>query len=80
VSFLLNLLHVPQGAAALPRVLGQSTAVLLRAEWDRFYVVTIEELCLIQAIEIGFAQRVRTLDAIHLAAATRSARTFVARG
>jgi len=43
----------------------------LRQDWDRFLVVPVDELCLARAIEIGCGQRVRTLDAIHLAAADR---------
>ncbi|MBA2383201.1 MAG: type II toxin-antitoxin system VapC family toxin [Actinobacteria bacterium] len=43
----------------------------LESDWDRFFVVPIDDLCLAQAIEIGCRHRVRTLDAIHLAAASR---------
>lgn len=43
----------------------------LETDWDRFFVVPVDELCLAHAIEIGCAHRVRTLDAIHLAAAAR---------
>jgi predicted nucleic acid-binding protein len=43
----------------------------LEADWDRFFVVPVDDLCLAQAIEIGCRERVRTLDAIHLAAAER---------
>lgn len=43
----------------------------LESDWDRFFVVPVDELCLAHAIEIGCGHRVRTLDAIHLAAASR---------
>ena len=48
-----------------------SLADALASDWDRFFVVPVDELCLAQAIEIGCAHRVRTLDAVHLAAAGR---------
>lgn len=48
-----------------------SLSAALETDWDRFFVVPVDDLCLAQAIEIGCAQRVRTLDAIHLAAAER---------
>lgn len=41
------------------------------ADWDRFIVVPVDERCLTEAIAIGCSHRVRTLDAIHLAAAVR---------
>lgn len=41
------------------------------ADWERFFVVPLDELCLAQAVEIGCVHRVRTLDAVHLAAAAR---------
>ena len=49
------------------------------AYWQRFFVVPADELCLARAVEIGCAHGVRTLDAIHLAAAERirEAATFV---
>ena len=49
----------------------QAVAAALRQDWDRFLVVPVDDLCLARAIEIGCGQRVRTLDAIHLAAADR---------
>lgn len=48
----------------------------LRADWDRFLVVPLDELCLARATEIGCDRRVRSLDAIHLAAADRLPRPF----
>jgi len=46
-------------------------ASTLESDWDRFFVVPVDDLCLSEAIEIGCTRRVRTLDAIHLAAAAR---------
>ena len=43
----------------------------LRADWERFFVVPVDDRCLERASEIGCAERVRTLDALHLAAADR---------
>jgi hypothetical protein len=43
----------------------------LLTDWERFTVVPLDDLCLARAAEIGREQRVRTLDAIHLAAAER---------
>ena len=43
----------------------------LEADWDRFYTVPVDELCLAEATEIGCTQRLRTPGAIHLAAAKR---------
>lgn len=41
----------------------------LANDWDRFIAVPIDAECLVRAREIGCLQRVRTLDAIHLASA-----------
>jgi len=43
----------------------------LRIDWERFRVVPLDAASLRRASEIGCAQMVRTLDAIHLAAADR---------
>ena len=43
----------------------------LRADWDRFHVVPVDDRCLVRAVEIGATFRVRSVDAIHLAAADR---------
>lgn len=43
----------------------------LRADWDRFHVVPVDDRCLAAAVEIGATYRVRSVDAIHLAAADR---------
>ena len=43
----------------------------LRADWDRFHVVPLDDRCLADAVDIGATYRLRTVDAIHLAAADR---------
>ena len=43
----------------------------LRADWELFHVVPVDERCLARAVEIGASFRVRSTDAIHLAAADR---------
>ena len=43
----------------------------LRDDWERINVVPIDQLCLDRAAELGRTQPVRTVDAIHLAAADR---------
>lgn len=43
----------------------------LRADWDRFHVVPVDDRCLARAVDIGATFGVRTVDAIHLAAADR---------
>ena len=43
----------------------------LRHDWERFHVVPVDDRCLARAVEIGSAFRVRSVDAIHLAAADR---------
>ena len=51
-----------------------SLAELLSAlarDWARMLVVPVDVTCLAQASRIGCEQRIRTLDAIHLAAADR---------
>ncbi len=42
-----------------------------RDEWDSFIEVPVDERCLARAAEIGATYGVRTVDAIHLAAAAR---------
>ena len=41
-------------------------------DWDRTYVVGLDETVCRRAAELGVAARVRTLDALHLAAADRA--------
>jgi predicted nucleic acid-binding protein len=43
----------------------------LRDDWDAFVVVPVDERCLALAVEIGAAYGLRTVDAVHLAAADR---------
>ena len=43
----------------------------LRDDWDAFVVVPVDDRCLARAVEIGSTYGVRTVDAIHLAAADR---------
>ena len=43
----------------------------LRTDWDAFHVVPVDDRCLAHAVEIGATFRVRSVDAIHLAAADR---------
>lgn len=43
----------------------------LRTDWDRFHVVPLDDRCLAMAVEIGATFRVRSVDALHLAAAAR---------
>lgn len=54
----------------------QSLARSLEADWEHFVVVPVDDLCLARAAEIGCEHRLRTLDAIHLAAADRLPRPF----
>jgi predicted nucleic acid-binding protein len=51
----------------------------LRDDWERTHVVPVDQRCLDRAAELGRTQPVRTVDAIHLAAADRLPRplTFV---
>jgi predicted nucleic acid-binding protein len=52
---------------------GESAAVWqrLREDWERCHVVPVDPACLGRAGEIGCRYEVRTLDALHLAAADR---------
>ena len=43
----------------------------LRDDWERVHVVPVDQRCLDRAAELGRTQPVRTVDAIHLAAADR---------
>jgi hypothetical protein len=43
----------------------------LRDDWDAFVVVPVDDRCLAHAVELGAAYGLRTVDAIHLAAADR---------
>ncbi|MEI7887815.1 MAG: type II toxin-antitoxin system VapC family toxin [Actinomycetes bacterium] len=43
----------------------------LRDDWERIHIVPVDQRCLDRAAELGRTQPVRTVDAIHLAAADR---------
>jgi predicted nucleic acid-binding protein len=43
----------------------------LRDDWERIHVVPVDGACLDRATELGRTQPLRTVDAIHLAAADR---------
>ncbi|MGH9216874.1 MAG: type II toxin-antitoxin system VapC family toxin [Acidimicrobiales bacterium] len=42
-----------------------------RDDWDAFFVVPVDDRCLAQAVELGATYGLRTVDAVHLAAADR---------
>jgi predicted nucleic acid-binding protein len=42
-----------------------------RADWERCHVVPVDPACLALAAELGCRHQLRTLDALHLAAADR---------
>lgn len=43
----------------------------LRDDWERIHVVPVDQRCLDRAAELGRTQPLRTVDALHLAAADR---------
>jgi predicted nucleic acid-binding protein len=43
----------------------------LRDDWDAFWVVPLDTRCLARAVELGATYGLRTVDAVHLAAADR---------
>jgi predicted nucleic acid-binding protein len=43
----------------------------LREDWERCHVIPVDPTCLGRAVEIACRYEVRTLDALHLAAAVR---------
>jgi predicted nucleic acid-binding protein len=43
----------------------------LRDDWDAFVVIPVDERCLALAVELGATYGLRTVDAVHLAAAAR---------
>jgi hypothetical protein len=43
----------------------------VRTDWERFFVIPVDSACLRDATAIGCEHEIRTLDAIHLAAARR---------
>jgi predicted nucleic acid-binding protein len=46
-------------------------AAALRSDWDAFWVVPLDRRCLARAAELGARFGLRTVDALHLAAADR---------
>jgi len=49
----------------------------LREDWERCHVIPVDLACLDRAAEIGCQHEIRTLDALHLAAAERLPRPLV---
>ena len=49
----------------------------LREDWERCHVVPVDPDCLARAAEVGCRHQLRTLDALHLAAADRLPRPLV---
>jgi uncharacterized protein len=43
----------------------------LRDDWDAVVVIPVDDRCLAQAVELGATYGLRTVDAVHLAAADR---------
>jgi hypothetical protein len=43
----------------------------LRDDWDAIVVIPVDDRCLAQAVELGATYGLRTVDAVHLAAADR---------
>ena len=43
----------------------------IRDDWERMHVVPLDQRCLDRAAELGRTQPLRTVDALHLAAADR---------
>lgn len=43
----------------------------LRDDWDAFVVIPVDDRCLAHAVELGATYGLRTIDAVHLAAADR---------
>lgn len=66
-----TLCHMGFDAATLDQV-----RKLLRDDWERFLTVPVDGVCLARAAQIGCQQRVRMMDALHLAAADRLPRPF----
>lgn len=60
-------LHRVAGA----QVLADELWAAARADFDAFVLVPVDERCIARATELGAAYGLRTIDAIHLAAADR---------
>lgn len=61
---------------ALHRIAGAATfaselQAAARADFDAFHLVPVDERCVARATELGAAYSLRTIDAVHLAAADR---------
>ncbi len=58
---------------------GDALRRALRDDWERIHVVPVDQRCLDRAAELTRSQPLRTVDALHLAAADRLGRpiTFV---
>jgi predicted nucleic acid-binding protein len=56
---------------------GESVWQRLHEDWQRCHVIPVDPACLGRAAEIGCRCEVRTLDALHLAAADRLPRPLV---
>jgi predicted nucleic acid-binding protein len=52
-------------------LLRQDLEDAVRRDWDRLFVVPLDQRCLDRATELGRAQPLRLSDALHLAAADR---------
>lgn len=50
---------------------GRRLRRLLRDDWDRYWVVPVDQRCLDRAADLARDHPVRTVDALHLAAAER---------
>jgi predicted nucleic acid-binding protein len=50
---------------------GDALRRALRDDWERMAVVPVDDRCLERAAELGRSHPVRTVDAVHLAAASR---------
>jgi uncharacterized protein len=57
--------------SAISRRQQQSLWATFRDDWDAMVVVPVDDRCLGRAVEIGAGFGIRTVDAIHLAAADR---------
>ena len=57
--------------ACYPEASLRRARVALDEDWGRFHVVPLDAECMDRAIELGCEHQLRTLDAIHLAAARR---------
>lgn len=65
----------PEALALTERLADGAHAALIRRalldDWERINVIPVDELCLDRAGQLAMAHPLRTIDAIHLAAADR---------